>query len=118
MTEARSNDISQIQIDWLLDQLLQLQKALPKNSLLEKDIGNIIARFHVEILDENSAGAVLALSPEKKFIRMVEDLVDIWKKEKIEYDEKRSHVSKRDHDLLLFILANILKKIYALAQSF
>jgi len=107
------SDTSQEHIDWLLAQLIRIQKSLPFNSQLEKDIGNIMSRFHTEILDEYGATSVLSLSTEKKFFRMVDDLSAILQREKLEYSEFKSHIPRQDHHVMLIMLEEILKKSQA-----
>jgi hypothetical protein len=100
--------ISQKHLDWIIQELAHIQKSLPDNSYLEKDLGILINRFKTEFLDSSSPSFQLSQSSQKKFSRILDDLTTIWNRETIQYNEFSSHINRHDHHIMLQMLEALL----------
>jgi hypothetical protein len=69
--------ISKEQLDWLIAELEKIKISLHDHPELALGIGNLINRFNIEILGQNSTK-----STEQKFFQMVDDIATIWNNER------------------------------------
>ncbi len=107
---------SEKHIHWLMKKLRGIKKSLPANTELANGLGNLIDRFNLEIVSENSAAVILGLSSEKKFFLMVSDIADIWQQENVFVTEEKKDLS--DRMAYANMLGDLLKQVAVLFSHF